>query len=378
MSANIRIEPVTDKKGILEYVKFPFKLYRGDPNWVPPLIEERRDFFDPKKNPFYEHARFQLFLARRDGELVGTIGAVVNDNHNATHNERSGAFGFLETINDQVVADALLDAAEGWVRGQGMTIMRGPLNFSMNDEVGTLIEGFDEPPMLMMTYNPRYYPALIEAHGYTKAMDLFAWIFDIAEGLKNAPEKLFRVAEKAVQKQGLTVRKVDMRHFDRDLALVKEAYNRAWEKNWGFVAMTEREMDHLAAGLKPMIDPDLIFIAETADGQPAGVSLTLPDLHQALKRSGGGHMFPFGLLKFLWHRRKIDQCRNMIMGMIGDYRGRGADAIFYLETAKEALKRGYKRLEGGWTLETNDMMNRIIERLGGKKYKIYRIYEKSL
>ena len=232
--------------------------------------------------------------------------------------------------------------------------------------------------MVMMTYNPRYYPVLIEAHGYAKAMDLFAWIFDIAEDLQKAPEKLFRVAEKALQRQGLTVRKVDMKHFDRDLALVKEAYNRAWETNWGFVPMTEHEIDHLAAGLKPMIDPNLIFIAETADGQPAGVSLTLPDLHQALKRSGGGHIFPFGLLKFLWHRRKIDQCRNMIMGMIGDYRGRGADAIFYLETAKEALRRGYKRLEGGWVLETNTMMNQIVERLGGRHYKTYRIYERAL
>lgn len=378
MSTPITIEPVTDKKGLSAFIKFPFKLYRGDPNWVPPLIEERRNFFDTRKNPFYEHARYQLFLARRDGELIGTIGAVVNDRHNAAHDELAGAFGFLETINDQGVADALLDAAEAWVRSQGMKLIRGPLNFSTNDEVGTLIEGFDEPPMVMMTYNPRYYPALIEAHGYTKAMDVYAWLFNLEEDFAKAPEKLFRVAEKAMQKQGLRVRKVDMKHFDRDLALVKEAYNRAWQKNWGFVPMTDREIDHLAANLKPMVDPNLIFIAETADGKPAGVSLTLPDLHQALKRSGGGHMFPFGLLKFLWQRRKIDQCRLVIMGMIEEHRGRGADAIFYLETAKEALRRGYKRLEAGWVLETNTMMNQIIERLGGRRYKTYRIYERAL
>ena len=378
MSANIRIEPVTDRKGIVEYVKFPFRLYRGDPNWVPPLIEERRDFFDTKKNPFYEHARFQLFLARREGELVGTIGAVVNDNHNAFHNEKSGGFGFFEAIDDPAVAAALFEAAEDWVRGQGMNVIRGPLNFSTNDEVGTLIEGFDEPPMVMMTYNPRYYPALIEGRGYTKAMDLFAWIYDIEENLKKAPEKLFRVAEKAAARQGIRVRKLDMRHFDRDIALIKEAYNSAWERNWGFVPMTEHEIDHLAKSMKPVLDPNLIFIAETADGKPAGISLTLPDLHQALKWSGGGHMWPFGLLKFLWHKRKVNQMRLFIMGMKEQYRGRGIDALFYLLTAQEGLKRGYKREEGSWILETNDMMNRILERLGGIKYKTYRIYEKNL
>jgi GNAT superfamily N-acetyltransferase len=378
MSANIRIEPVTDRNGILEYVKFPFRLYRGDPNWVPPLIEERRDFFDTKKNPFYEHARYQLFLARREGELVGTIGAVVNDNHNAFHNEKSGGFGFFEAINDPAVAAALFEAAEDWVRGQGMNVIRGPLNFSTNDEVGTLIEGFDEPPMVMMTYNPRYYPALIEGRGYTKAMDLFAWIYDIEENLKKAPEKLFRVAEKAAARQGIRVRKLDMRHFDRDIELIKEAYNSAWERNWGFVPMTEHEIDHLARSMKPVLDPNLIFIAETADGKPAGISLTLPDLHQALRWSGGGHMWPFGLLKFLWHRRKVNQMRLFIMGMKEQYRGRGIDALFYLLTAKEGLKGGYKREEGSWILETNDMMNRILERLGGVKYKTYRIYEKNL
>ncbi len=376
--SNITVQPVTDKKGVLDFVRFPFKLYRGDPNWVPPLIEERRDIFNPKKNPLYEHSRFQLYLARRDGELVGTIGAIVNDRHNEVHHELMGAFGFFECINDQSVADALLDTAEAWCREQGMKVMRGPLNFSMNDEVGTLIDGFDEPPMVMMTYNPRYYPALIEGHGYSKAMDLYAWIYDIEQGLKNAPEKLFHVAHKAVEKQGLRIRKIDMKNFDHDVELFKEAYNRAWQRNWGFVPMTDAEINHLVKGLKPMIDPDLIFMAETQDGKPAGVSLTLPDLHQALHASGGGRMWPFGLLKFLWHRRKIDQVRLIAMGMIEEYRGRGADAVFYLETAKAALKRGYKRLEGSWILESNTMMNQIIERLGGMRYKTYRIYEKPL
>jgi hypothetical protein len=378
MSGQLRIEQVSDKRGILEFVEFPFKLYRGDPNWVPPLIEERRDFLDPNRNPFFEHARCQLFLARRGNALVGTIGAVVNDNHNAFHNEKAGAFSFFECINDQQVADMLLDTAEAWTREQGMSIMRGPLNFSTNDEIGTLVDGFDEPPVVMMTYNPRYYPSLIEAHGYGKAMDVYAYIMDLAERLQNAPQKFFDVAEKAAQKEGIRVRKFDLKRFDQEVALLKQVYNRAWERNWGFVPMTDAEIDHLADGMKAILDPNLLFIAETSDGTPVGVSIGVPDIHQALRWSGGGHMWPFGLLKFLWYRRKIDQARLLIMGMVPEYRGRGADAIFYVETARQALAHGYKRMEGSWILENNTMMNRILERAGGVRYKTYRIYEKPL
>jgi GNAT superfamily N-acetyltransferase len=375
---DIRIEPVTDKRGVLELIEFPFKLYRGDRNWVPPLIEERRDFLDPKKNPFFEHARFQLFLARRGSDLVGTIGAVVDDNHNQVHGERMGAFGFFETIDNQEVADALLGTAEEWVRAQGMTIMRGPMNFSTNHEVGLLIEGDDEPPMVMTTYNPRYYARLIEARGYVKAMDLFAYIGDLDDRLHNGPPKLYRAAEKAAKNSGVRVRKVDMRHFKQEVQRVRQIYDRAWTRHWGFVPITEKEGDYLAAGLKMVLDPDLVFIAETSDGTPVGMSITLPDLHQALKWSGGGHMFPFGLLKFFWHKRKIDQVRFWGMGVVEEYRGRGIDAVFYVETARAAHAKGYKRLECSWILESNTMMNRIIERLGGVRYKTYRIYEKEL
>ncbi len=379
MDTSISVEPVTDAKGIMALVKFPFKLYRDDPNWVPPFIEERRDFFDPKKNPFYEHARYQLFLARRGGEVIGTIGAVVNDNHNAFHNEKVGAFGFFESVNDQAVADVLFNAAEDWLRAQGMEIVRGPLSFSTNDECGTLIDGFHEPPMVMMTYNPRYYPALIEGHGYTKAMDLFAWIVeDLAESLKTPPPKVLRVVDKVIQKEGIRLRELDRKHIDHDVALIKQIYNRAWEKNWGFVPMTDAEIDHLVKALLPLADTRLVLLAETSAGEPIGVSLTLPDLHQALKRAGGGRMYPFGILKFLWHKRKIDQVRLLIMGVIEKYRGRGIDAYFYLNTARRAVECGYKRLEGSWILETNTMMNLIIERLGGIRYKTYRIYEKRL
>lgn len=378
MKDGLEIVPVLDRKALVQFVEFPFKLYRDDPNWVPPLIEERLDFFNPKKNPFFEHARCQLYLARRGEEIAGTVAAVVDDNHNEFHNEQVGAFGFFDTINDPGVAAALLTQAEDWVRGQGMKCIRGPLNFSTNQEIALLIDGFDLPPMVMMTHNPRYYQGFIESQGYGKAMDVYAYLTYLKEDLENAPTKLFHVAEKAKQRAGIHIRNVDFKYFDREVALIKQVYNVAWERNWGFVPMTDHEIDHLAAGLKQIVDPNLVLVAETADGTPVGISIALPDVHQALRWSGGGHYFPFGLAKFLWHRRKINQCRLLIMGVIPEYRTQGIDAIFYLETARAAITRGYERLESSWILESNTMMNRIIERMGGRRYKTYRIFEKSL
>lgn len=378
MSGSLTIEPVAGKQGLYEFITFPFALYRGDPCWVPSLIEERRDFLDPRKNPFFEHARHQLFLARRGGELVGTIGAAVDERYNAIHGERVGAFGFFEAIDNHEVAAALLGAAEEWARGQGMAVLRGPLSFSTNHEAGLLIDGFDEPPMVMMTYNRPYYRPLIEGRGYAKAIDLYAYVGDLDERWINAPPKVFRAAEKAARRDGIRVRKADVRRFHQEVQLVKEVINRTWEQQWGGVPLTEREADHLAGSLKPVIDPDLIFIAEAAGGAPIGISLTLPDLHQALQWSGGGRMFPLGLLKFLWHKRNVNQIRMIGIGVVEGYRGRGIDALFYVETARAARAKGYKRIEGSWILETNTMMNRIIERLGGRRYKTYRVYEKPL
>ncbi len=334
MTSDVRIVAVENSKGLHRFVEYPFQLYRDEPLWVPPFIEERLDFFNPKKNPFFEHSRSQLYLAYRGDTLVGTIGAVINDNHNKVHEELSGAFGFFETIDDQAVADALLVAAEDWVHGQGMNVIRGPLNFSLNDEIGILIDGFETAPMLMMTHNPRYYAGLIQAHGYVKAMDFYAYICDFEEVWGKAPPKLFRVAEKAAQLADVHVRKVDLRHFDKEVTLIKQVYNSAWEKNWGFVPMTDPEIDHLAAALRQLVDKDLVFIAETSAGKPVGVSVTLPDANQALLRSGGGHMWPIGVPKYLWHRRDIDQVRLLIMGVIQEYRSRGLDAVFYVETAR--------------------------------------------
>ncbi len=231
MKDGIEVTPVLDRKALVQFIEFPFRLYHDDPNWVPPLIEERIDFFNVKKNPFFEHARCQLYLARRGPEIVGTVAAVVDDNHNKFHDEQTGAFGFFDTINDPGVATALLSQAEEWVRGQGMNCIRGPLNFSTNHEIALLIDGFDLPPMVMMTHNPRYYQAFIESQGYGKAMDVYAYLTYLREDLENAPAKLFHVAEKAKQKAGIRLRNIDFHQFDREVAVIKQVYNSAWERN---------------------------------------------------------------------------------------------------------------------------------------------------
>jgi GNAT superfamily N-acetyltransferase len=245
------------------------------------------------------------------------------------------------------------------------------------------VDGFDRPPVIMMTYNPRYYQGAIERAGFDKAQDLYAWhlrtsIFDY--DVQRLPRKFVRVAEQARERENLVVRKFEKKHFDREVEIAKAVYNEAWEKNWGFVPFTDHEIEHLAQELKPFLEPDLVYIAEV-DGKPAGISLGLPDVYQAVlkaKPQPNNWSFPFTVLKLLWHQRKIDTFRLMIMGVVPEHRTLGIDALFYVETARAAFARGYEYCEMSWILESNDMMNRIIERLGGKIYKTYRLYEKPL
>ena len=377
--SRVIIRPVRNEKDRMQFILFPWRVYADDPYWVPPLISERKEFFDPARNPFYEHADVQLFLAEQDGEVVGTISAHINYRHNEFHGEKAGFFGFFECIEDYEVAQALLDTACNWVAERGMELIRGPMNFSTNEECGLLVEGFDSRPVVLMTYNPRYYVDFIERAGFTKAKDLYAYIIDtgIIEGnIQNLPRKVLKAAEAARRNPRIVVRNLNMRDFDREVERAWKVYNSAWSKNWGFVPMTRKEFEHMAYGLKPFLDPDLIFAAE-ADGEPVGVSVTLPDLNIPLHKMNG-RLFPFGWIKFLWYKRKIDTARFFMMGVIEEYRTRGIDAIFYLETAKAMLRKGYVRCEMSWILEDNTMMNRIIRRLGGRVYKVYRIYEKKL
>ncbi len=375
----VEIQRVETKSHIEEFIRFPFKLYRRDSNWVPPLLSERRAFLNPDHNPFFDHADVALWLARQNGEVVGTISSQIDHLHNEIHDEKIGMFGFFETFNDYAVADALLATAREWVRARGMTALRGPLSFSQNHQVGLLLR-CSGPPMVMMSYNFPYYSTFCQRFGLTKTMDVHAWLVNLAqyEGKPSTlPTKLVRVTEKIRQRAGVTVRGPRMQEFGEELQRVKTVYNQAWQKNWGFVSMTEAEMDKTAEDLKQILDPNLVLIAE-ADGRAVGLVISLPDINQALKHLNG-RLFPLGWVKALWYSRKITSGRLMILGVIDEYRGRGIEALLMYETMKAAILNGYQEFEFSWILENNDMMNRILENLGGPHgvhvYRTYRIYQ---
>ncbi len=379
MSSTIEITPVETKKDLMTFIKFPWKIYKGDPNWVPPLISERRDFFTPGKNAELTFVDFQLFLARRDGKVVGRIGAHINHLHNEVHNEKMGFFGFFETIQDYSVAERLLQTAADWVKERGMTALRGPACFSSNDDsYGLLVKGFDGPPVILMSYNPPYYQEIIEQFGLRKAMDLYAFMLDASDKIGRPEEeiiseKIRRVAELVRKRYKITMRNPDMKDVKGELRRLKEIYNNAWEKNWGFVPVTDAEVDSMAEEIVPIVDPDVIFFAEV-DGKPVGVILPLPNYNEVLIHMNG-RLFPFGWAKFLWYRRKIKLLRTFAMGVIKEYRNRGVDALMYYEMAKAALRRGYTKTEMSWTLETNTVVNNTLRNLGGEVYRIYRIYQ---
>ena len=380
----LTIQPAQTPEERLAFIHFQWEVYRDDRLWVPPLISDRVKFLDKDRHPFHQHSQVDLFIARRDGKPVGTIAAILNNRHNEFHEEQVGFFGLFEVLEDREAAEALLETACQWVRDRGMTAIRGPANFSTNEEVGLLVDGWDGPPVIMMTYNPRYYADFIAEAGFHKAMDLVAYDLDLtalgSQG-ENLPPKLVRVAKKIQERGGFTVRQMDMRHFDEEVARFKTIYNSAWEKNWGFVPMTDPEIDHTAAGLKQIIDPSIVCFAEK-DGEPIGAMLPLPDVSQALikayPRPGVPEWWTMAKLVWYWKvRRCVDTIRGFAGGVLEGYRGRGVEAVLIVKMAQAALPR-YRRAEMSWILENNIMMRRTAEMLGGEVYRTYRVYEKEL
>ena len=376
--SRFRIRQVADNHDRWAFVKFPWTIYRDDPNWVPPLVTERRAYIDPQENPFFEHTDAAFFLAERpDGEVLGTIAATVDHNYNEFQEVQVGWFGLFEVIEEYPVAEALLSTARDWVHEQGMMSIMGPVNLSTNAEYALLIDGFDSPPVIMMTYNPPYYADFIDRFGFEKARDLYAYFYEVASLRGNLPRKLVRVGEATLQKGKIRIRKINLQDWDNEVQRAKVVYNSAWEKLWGFVPMTDAEFDHLARDLKSIIDPDLLLIAEDGD-RPVGVTVGLPDANQALLKACPGPSRwsePWTLLKFLRYRKKATIWRALITGVVEEYRGRGIEAAFFMETANAAIDKGYTHCEGSLVLEDNTMMNRLARRLGGQAYKTYRIYE---
>ena len=371
---SITISPVESKRDLKEFIKFPWKIYKNDPQWVPPLIAQQKDILNKQKHPFFEHSEADFFLAKRGKETVGTITTILNNRHNQIHDENVGFFGFFETINDYQVAEKLLDKVMDWAKQKNLDYIRGPENYSQNEICGLLVDGFDTPPVLMMAHNPPYYQNLIEKYGFTKAIDLWAYYMD-ADTMPMS-DRVIRVVQRIKNRSKFTFRTINKKKFKEEVEKVKIIYNKAWEKNWGFVPLTDHEIDHIANELVQIIDEDIVYFAEL-DGQPVGFSLACPDINQALQKLNG-RLFPFGIFKLLYYARKIDRLRVIIMGVLPEYRNQGIDAVFYVDTYQKALEKGYKWGEFSWILENNEPMNTALKNIGAKVYKTYRIYEKKV
>jgi GNAT superfamily N-acetyltransferase len=371
--------PLRPARTLREFVDLPFRIYAADRDWAAPLKSDVRWMLDTAKNPFWKHAQRTLFLARRDGKVVGRIAAIVDEEHNRVHEEKIGFFGFFESEDDRDVAIGPVPGGRsvGARRAAGCSLLRGPVNPSLNDECGALVPAESDPgvPFIMMTYNPAYYLDLFAAAGYAKVKDLVAILAPVDD---RSFERLKRVTDivKKREKGRAVVRQIRMDKFDDDLAIVKDLYNRSWEKNWGFVPMTSDEIDAMAKKLKPILYPPWVLFVEL-DGKPVGFHLALPDYNLVLKELGGS-LFPFGWLKFLLLKKKIDRVRTLALGILPEYRRRGFDALLYFEAVKEGVRLKYTAAEFSWLLEDNLDIQRPLEVFGGRIYRRYRIVEKRL
>jgi GNAT superfamily N-acetyltransferase len=370
--AQVEIVEVDGRNDFREFVELPYRLYRNYPHWVPPLRIAVKEILDRNRHPFYRNAEAGFYLARRDGRAVGRIAAILDRNHNRFQEEDAGFFGFFECEQDQDAASALLDAAARWVSARGASCLRGPVNPSTNYECGMLLDAFDQAPMIMMSYNPPYYPELMDNAGMRKAKDLYAYLStpSTVDG-----KKVQRVAERALAASGASVRPIDMKRFEVELERLWSVYNGAWRRNWGFVPMTREEFAAMGKEMKQILVPDFVLVGEV-EGRVVGFALALPDINQALKPAGG-RLFPLGLLKILYHQRTVRNLRVLALGVVEEYRATGLAAAFYASLIGSSRRLGYRDCEMSWILEDNVLMNRSLEMMGAKRYKTYRIYERN-
>jgi GNAT superfamily N-acetyltransferase len=366
----IEIVAAESKAAIKQFIELPYELHRDNSHWVPPLRIAVKELLDREKHPFYANAETQLYLAMKDGRVAGRVAAIVDRAHNRFHQEKAGFFGFYESADDVEVAQALLAQARSWVKAKGAEFLRGPVNPSTNYECGTLVEGFDSDPMIMMTYNPPYYPALMDKIGLRKCKDLYAYLSN-ANTIEM--KKIDRVADRVLATTGVRVRPIDMKNFQRDVEKVWDVYNAAWAKNWGFIPMSREEFMLMGKEMKQILKPELVLIGELGD-RVVGFALALPDVNQALKPAKGS-LFPTGLLKILYYQRLIHNVRVLALGVVEEYRTSGLAAGFYATLVRNARKLGFGDCEMSWILEDNTLMNRSLEVMGAKRYKTYRIYE---
>lgn len=376
---SVTIRPVRGRRELKRFVKVPFAVHRDHPQWVAPLIFERMQFLDPAKNPWFEHGEAQLLVAEREGEPVGRISAHLDRRWDEYQGGSDAMFGFFETVEDAEVARALLEAATEWATAQGRERILGPMDFTTNDEIGILIEGYERRPMILEPWHPPYYRELIESLGFGKTMDVLMWELqfgDLKEGERFDPS-IHAAAKKALEDEGIAIRNMRRRDMAAEVRRFMDVYNEAWGKNWGFVPITDAEVEFQAKSLKQVLDENWTYMAEK-DGEVVGAALTLPDINQVMAKLNG-RLLPFGWAKFLLGRRKIDQCRVFALGVKHEYRHSGVAAGLYLRHLEEAaVPGGIVGGEMGWILETNEPMNRAMEGMGGEVVKRYRLYERAL
>jgi hypothetical protein len=369
----LQVEEVKSQKDLMTFIRFPSEIYQGNRFWVPPLIKDQLLKFS-SEHPFRSHSEMVLFLARREGKTVGRISGIIDHHYIEFHQEKVGFFGFFESIPDAEVSESLFSKVSGWLKRHGMEKMAGPMNPSTNDECGLLIEGFDSSPCLMMPYNPRHYPSLFENFGFKKRMDLYAYLLEESSFLM---DRLDRITERLKKREPrLHIRPIHLHRLNEELQIIKEIYNQAWSKNWGFVPMTDEEINLLAKELKPLVVSDLVLFAYWGD-DPVGFSVSLPDYNVVLKHLHG-KIGLFGALKFLYYSKKINKIRVMLLGVKHDFQKKGIEGLLYVETFRNGIKKGYHRAECSWILEENVLMQHGIEAMGGKRDKTYRIYEMQL
>jgi hypothetical protein len=371
----VQIEEVSrSKSGVSRFLKVPYGIYRDDPNWVAPLLADLKTVFTAR-NPLFQHAEMSLWVARRDGWDVGRIAGIIDRNHNEFHHESTAFFGFFEAENDPAVARELFDVVSGWARGKGMNRLLGPMNPTTNDECGLLVDGFDSPPVIMMTYNPRYYVDLLEGAGFTKAKDLLAYHFHVDP---KPLERFSRLAAGVARREpGLVVRPIRRKTLRADLAKVKEVYNAAWERNWGFVPMTDAELDFMAVRLKPLLVEEITLLAEL-NGEPVGFMMSLPDYNVAIQPLQGKLLTPrvLNFARYMLGWKRPTRARVVTLGIKAGFRQRGIDAVLFARSMQAGIPYGFREVEISWMLEDNLMILRPLAVFNARRYKTYRIYER--
>ncbi|MCC6891165.1 MAG: hypothetical protein IT536_21785 [Hyphomicrobiales bacterium] len=370
--ATVVVKPVLTRRERRRFLELPWTLYRGDPNWVPPLRRNQKELVGYAPHPFYQDAECQTFLALRAGQPCGRVAAVINRAHDRQHQEKRGFFGFFESIDDPEVAGGLFDAARAWLAERGYHTVRGPVNPSVNYEMGLLVEGFGRPPMFMMTYNPPYYERLIEGYGFRKAQDAYAY-WGQMDMIATLDPKLDVLAEEAKKRFRVTTRTIDRKRFAPEVRAFLGIYNESMRGMWGHVPLSEAEVQHAARGLKHLLVPDLTVLA-LVDGQPVAAVLGLLDYGPVIKAIDG-RLFPFGFLRLLWRRRAIRQFRIVSANVVPHLQNWGLGLMMLVDLYYRAEAWGMEACEFSWVFESNHLSRASLEKGGARKYKTYRLYD---